>query len=276
VTILDLAHRVLGCGEPTEKVAAAYALERASLEAFVVSPLTSPLSGQPARPKTPVLVPPYLVKKRRIGSEKGRIALLHAVAHIEFNAVDLAADMIARFSLDTRIAPNKQKTFIRDWAKVCQEEAKHFSMVRSQLKNLGSDYGELPAHGGLWAAAIHTQHSIAARLAIAPMVLEARGLDVTPNMIEKLTQVGDHESAAILQVIYDDEIGHVKIGTDWFQYIASQDNENPKDYFRQLVREFFQGRVKPPFNIPARDLAGLEKDYYMGLENIESLEATSS
>jgi len=271
VTILDLAHRVLECGEPDQKVAAAYALEQASRETFTVSPLTKPLSDVPARPENPVLVPPHLVKKRRLGSEKGRIALLHAVAHIEFNAIDLAADMIVRFSLDARIRMNDRKSFILDWTKVCQEEAKHFSIVRTQLKNLGSDYGALPAHGGLWAAAVHTQHDIAARLAIAPMVLEARGLDVTPNMIEKLIQVGDHDSAAILQVIYDDEIGHVRIGTDWFQYIASQNNENPKTYFRRLVREFFKGRVKPPFNIPARSLAGLEKDYYMGLENIESL-----
>ena len=175
--------------------------------------------------------------------------------------------MIARFSLDSRLNEAERPSFIRDWAKVCGEEAKHFSMIRTRLQGLGIDYGHLPAHGGLWESALKTQHDIAARLAIAPMVLEARGLDVTPNMIEKLTQVGDHDSAAILQVIYDDEIGHVRIGTHWFHHIAATTDLSPRDYFRTLVTDFFQGNVKPPFNIPARDLAGLQKNYYMGLED---------
>lgn len=269
MSILALAHKVLKSGDPTDKVEAVYALTCASEQDFTITPLTEPLNDHPERPPTPILVPPHQVKRRRLGSENGRIALLHAVAHIEFNAIDLAADMIARFSFDDRIPSKLRKRFILDWVKVCKEEAKHFSMVRAHLQKLGSDYGAHSAHGGLWEAAIHTQHDIAARLAIAPMVLEARGLDVTPKMIEKLTQAGDHDSAAILQVIYDDEIGHVKIGTDWFHHIAAENNRAPKVYFRALVTEFFQGRVKPPFNIPARDLAGLQKDYYLGLENIE-------
>jgi len=270
MTILDLAHNVLKASAPSDKVEAVFALSRACEQGFTLSPLTTALEDSPERPETPILVPPHQVKRRRLGSETGRKALLHAVAHIEFNAINLAADMIARFSFDSRITAPRRKDFVRDWVKVCSEEAKHFSMVRAHLQKLGSDYGDYPAHGGLWAAAIHTQHDIAARLAIAPMVLEARGLDVTPNMIEKLTQVGDYESAAILQVIYDEEIGHVKIGTDWFHHVAAQDNQAPKPYFRALVTEFFHGRVKPPFNIPARDLAGLQKDYYMGLEKTES------
>ena len=269
MTVLNLAHNVLKSADPTDKVEAAFALGRMCEQDFTPRPLTAKLDDHPARPGAPILVPPHKVKRRRLGSENGRKALLHAVAHIELNAIDLAADMIARFSFDPRITQKHRKRFIRDWVKVCQEEAKHFSMVRQHLQSLGSDYGEFPAHGGLWSAAIHTQHDIAARLAIAPMVLEARGLDVTPSMIEKLIQVGDNDSAAILQVIYDEEIGHVKIGTDWFHYVAAQDKQPPKDYFRALVTEFFKGRVKPPFNIPARDLAGLEKDYYMGLEKVD-------
>ena len=267
MSILTIAQNVLKAGCPSAKVEAAFHLRDACEGEFIVSALGKALADEPARPKTPVLVPPHAVKRRRLGSVDGRKALLHAVAHIEFNAIDLAADMIARFSLDPLIQDNRRADFVKDWAKVCSEEAKHFSMVRARLQTLGSDYGDYPAHGGLWEAARYTSHDIAARLAIAPMVLEARGLDVTPNMIEKLTQVGDHESAAILHVIYDDEIGHVRIGTDWFHHIAYRKNENARLYFRALVTEFFQGRVKPPFNIPARDLAGLQKDYYSGLED---------
>ena len=266
MSILDLAHEVLREGDPSAKVAAAFSLERAAKLEFNINALANPLSNTPARPHAPKLVPPHAVKRRRLGSQAGRSALLHAVAHIEFNAIDLAADMIARFSLDQRLNETDRPDFIRDWVTVCTEEAKHFSIIRARLQNLGIDYGHLPAHGGLWEAAIKTQHDIAARLAIAPMVLEARGLDVTPNMIEKLLQVGDQESAAILQTIYDDEIGHVRIGTHWFHYIAATTDFSPRDYFRSLVNEFFHGHVKPPFNIPARDLAGLEKDFYMGLE----------
>lgn len=252
--------------EPAEKVQAAFSLGIACETDFEIAPLSQDLANYPARPDKPDLVPPSAVKRRRLGTEEGRKALLHAIAHIEFNAIDLAADMIARFGRDENIENHQRKDFIQDWAKVCAEEAKHFSMTRMRLQSLGTDYGGYPAHGGLWEAAVHTNHDIAARLAIAPMVLEARGLDVTPNMIMKLTDVGDHESAAILQIIYDDEIGHVKIGTDWFHYIAKQKNNSPRDFFRTLVTEFFKGRIKPPFNIPARDLAGLTKDYYMGLE----------
>ena len=266
MSILDSAHKVLLASDPTAKVEAAVSLERAAKVEFDIKPLSNQLADNPARPHAPMLVPPHAVKRRRLGSQAGRNALLHAVAHIEFNAIDLAADMIARFSLDPRLNETERPDFIRDWVTVCSEEAKHFSMVRARLQSMGMDYGHLPAHGGLWEAALKTQHDIAARLAIAPMVLEARGLDVTPNMIEKLTQVGDHESAAILQTIYDDEIGHVRIGTHWFHYIAATTDFSPRDYFRSLVTEFFHGNVKPPFNIPARDLAGLQKDYYMGLE----------
>lgn len=266
MSILDLAHNVLLSATPTEKAQAAFTLAQACESGLDIAPLTQLLADYPARPDRPELVPPSAVKRRRLGSKEGRIALLHAIAHIEFNAIDLAADMIARFGRDSHIEDTKRDSFIRDWAKVCAEEAKHFSMICARLQSLDADYGDYPAHGGLWEAAVHTNHDIAARLAIAPMVLEARGLDVTPNMIEKLTQVSDHESAAILQVIYDDEIGHVKIGTNWFHHIAHQHNKAPRDYFRTLVTEFFMGRVKPPFNIPARDLAGLQKDYYMGLE----------
>jgi len=267
MSILNLAHNILKAADPSAKTAAAFALGGACQHVFDIAPLEANLNDNPARPDAPKLVAPHSVKKRGLGSEAGRKALLHAVAHIEFNAIDLAADMIARFTFDARIAPDKRVDFIRDWAKVCTEEAKHFSLVRTRLQSLGADYGDYEAHGGLWAAALNTRHDLAARLAIAPMVLEARGLDVTPNMIGKLTQAGDHDSAAILQIIYNEEIGHVSIGTHWFHYVAAQHALSARAYFRQLVREFFRGTIKPPFNIPARDLAGLQKEFYMGLEN---------
>ena len=267
MSILGLAHNILKAADPTAKVDAAFALRDACQQDFEILPLNSSVPDNPARPDSPILVPPHSVKRRGLGTEDGRKALLHAVAHIEFNAIDLAADMIARFTLDTRISAADRTAFIRDWAKVCGEEAKHFSLVRARLQNLGVDYGDYEAHGGLWAAALNTRHDIAARLAIAPMVLEARGLDVTPNMIEKLTQAGDQDSADILQIIYDEEIGHVSIGTHWFHYVAAQQDLSARAYFRALVSEFFRGSIKPPFNIPARDLAGLQADYYMGLEN---------
>ena len=267
MSILDIAHIVLKTADPFAKVEAAFALHDASQKSFDILRLKTDLADAPARPDKPALVPPHAVKRRKLGSEAGRKALLHAVAHIEFNAIDLAADMITRFTLDPHIKDTDRVAFIRDWSRVCGEEAKHFSMVRARLQSLGTDYGDYDAHGGLWEAAQNTAHDIAARLAIAPMVLEARGLDVTPNMIEKLTQAGDHDSAAILQIIYDEEIGHVSIGTHWFHYVAAQQTLSPRDYFRKLVTEFFRGSVKPPFNIPARELAGLQKHYYMGLEN---------
>jgi len=265
--VLDLAYQVLRAATPSEKVKAALDWQSRMKAAIMTpTPLAEPLADYPARPDTPRLVPPNEVKKRRLGSVEGRIALLHAIAHIEFNAIDLAADMVCRFSFDPRLSENDRADFILDWAKVCSEEAKHFSLIRARLKELGADYGTLPAHGGLWAAAVNTKHDIAARLAIAPMVLEARGLDVTPAMIDKLKTVGDMDSVAILEIIYAEEVGHVKIGTDWFHHIARAEKRPAKDYFRQLVTQYFNGSVKPPFNIPARDLAGLQEAYYAGLE----------
>ncbi|CAM3782399.1 ferritin-like domain-containing protein [Litorimonas haliclonae] len=221
--------------------------------------------SKPGRPKKPDLVLPSEVPRRRLGSPEGRGALLHAIAHIELNAIDLAADMIARFASHPLIYPDLQSDFIEDWSQVCAEEAKHFNLLTNRMASLGVAYGDYPAHNGLWDAAFKTRHDIAARLAIAPMVLEARGLDVTPGMIAKLEKVGDEKSVAILKVIYKDEIGHVKIGAKWFQNIAQLEGESPRPYFHKLVKTHFAGRLKPPFNVQARTLAGLTEDYYAPL-----------
>ena len=219
----------------------------------------------PARPDNPILVPPAEVPRRRLGSENGRAALLHAVAHIEFNAIDLAADMIVRFGHNCDIPEAIRQNFIGDWISVCHDEARHFKMIENRLENLRTSYGSFPAHNGLWEAAIATKDNFAARLAIAPMVLEARGLDVTPSMIEKLKKNRDLESAKILKTIYNDEIGHVAIGAKWFRIFAELMHKNPESYFHELVGTYYAGKLKPPFNVQARTLAGLKQGFYMPL-----------
>ena len=215
---------------------------------------------RPARPDRPRLIAPGEVPKRRKGGNLGnRIALLHAVAHIELNAIDLAWDIIARFG---GAMPG---AFTDDWIKVGDEEAKHFLLIRNRLLAFDSDYGALDAHDGLWEAAESTAHDVAARLAIVPMVLEARGLDVTPGMIKRFRNSGDEESAAALDTIYREEIGHVATGARWFRYVSEQRDERPENYFHTLVDRHFSGQLKPPFNDNARTLAGMGEEYYAPL-----------
>lgn len=162
---------------------------------------------RPGRPSRPRLVPPRNLAKRGLGTRAGRIALLHAVAHIEFNAIQLALDAAYRF----REMP---EAFVSDWLRVAVEEARHFRLLRARLRALGADYGDLPAHNGLWAMCFATRHDVLERMALVPRLLEARGLDVTPGMIARLEAAGDTESAAILRVIQHEEVAHVAIGTE--------------------------------------------------------------
>ncbi len=196
-------------------------------------------------------------KRGKARSDAGRIALLHALAHIEFNAIDLACDLIARFA-DNGLP----RAFYDDWVVVAGEEALHFTLLSERLRTLGSHYGALPAHDGLWEAAEQTRHDLYARLAIVPLVLEARGLDVTPAMIRNLEGAGDMESTAILQRIYEDEIGHVAAGERWFRWLCQRDGLDPVDTYHRLVRTHFRGRLKPPFNLAARSAAGFGAEYY--------------
>ena len=217
---------------------------------------------RPARPARPLLCPPREVPRRKIGpAPAGRTALLHALAHIELNAIDLAWDMVARFS-----GEGLPHAFLDDWVKVADEEAKHFTLLSGRLSALGAAYGDLPAHDGLWQAAEATAHDLLARLAVVPLVLEARGLDVTPAMIAKLEAAGDDESAAVLRVIYADEIGHVAIGKRWFDWLCARRGVAPQETWRSLVRCHFKGALKPPFNAEARESAGFPAGYYAGLE----------
>ncbi len=213
---------------------------------------------RPARPERPLLRPPRdMPRRRNFGSLPGRLALLHALAHIELNAIDLAWDLIARFA-DTGLP----REFFDDWQGVGAEEAEHFALLSARLAALGSAYGALPAHDGLWEAAAATAHDLIARLAIVPLVLEARGLDVTPEMMRRLTRAGDPESAAILARIYEDEIGHVAVGVRWFDRVCRSHGLAPQATFHDRVQRYFTGALKPPFNRAARDLAGLPAAYY--------------
>lgn len=229
------------------------------------SPLDPPLPERPGRPEKPELVPPKHMEKRSLHTLKGRIALLHAIAHIELNAVDLALDIVARFTSEP--IPH---SFFDGWMQVAFEEAKHFRMVRARLNDLGADYGDLPAHDGLWQAAHSTRNDLTARLAVVPLILEARGLDVTPSLQAKMVETGDMESAAVLDVIYNDEKGHVAVGAKWFRFLCARQKKDPAATFRQLVRANFRGSLKAPFNDIARAEAGLTPTFYRALTSTSS------
>ena len=213
---------------------------------------------RPARPVKPALLPPRSVPRRRItAGTAGRIALLHAIAHIELNAIDLALDMACRF-----VEQSLPKDFYSDWLGVADDESRHFLMLSDRLAQMGAAYGDLPAHDGLWQAADATKDDLLARLAIAPLVLEARGLDVTPAMIEKLTNVGDQDSASALGIIMTDEVGHVAVGKRWFDYVCGLDRLDPVSSWHQLVTTYFHGDLKPPFNVAARRAAKFSSAFY--------------
>lgn len=219
-----------------------------------------PVPLRPGRPDTPVLVPPNKVPRRSLESERGRIAMIHALAHIELNAIDLALDIVARFA-DKDVPPS----FFDGWMGVADDEARHYGLLQDRLAQLGSHYGALPAHDGLWEAATDTAENLHARLAIVPLVLEARGLDVTPSLLEKLGRIGDHETASILSIIYEDEKTHVAVGAKWFRFLCARNHQDPAAAFQALVRRHFRGDMKPPFNDLARASAGLTPSFYRSL-----------
>ena len=266
--VLADARTVLLTADPHKKAMKARQMREKWLTNPNIDEPPGDLPEQPARPDRPTLVAPSAVPRRRLGSAQGRGALLHAIAHIELNAIDLAADMIARFTLHSQIAVEDREDFVRDWSSVCDDEARHFILLAERLETLGLRYGDHPAHNGLWEAAKSTRDNFPARVAIAPLVLEARGLDVTPGMIKRLKNVGDNESVAILEVIYSEEIGHVSIGAKWFKYLAAQQPETAESYFQSLVKSHFKGQIKSPFNERARSLAGLSRAYYAPLATL--------
>lgn len=220
------------------------------------------LPERPARPDLPVLTEPKQVPKRKIGGIKGRTALVHALAHIELNAIDLAFDMAARFASECMDRFGSADEFISDWIAVGAEEADHFELLENRLKELGSWYGAMNAHDGLWQAAHKTRDNWAARLRVVPMVLEARGLDVTPATVSGLRVHNDEKTAEILDKIYKDEIRHVRTGVKWFTRVCQADGVKADESFRALVEIYFKGQLKPPFNEAARSQAGLLPNFY--------------
>ena len=251
---------VLTAAEPRDKVRAARAAARDWRLGRLSPTIDATMPDRPERPARPALLAPHDMPKRgRGGSERGRIALLHALAHIEFVAIDLAFDLVGRF------AAAFPREFVDDWMAVGADEAMHFVLLDRRLRALGAGYGGLPAHDGLWEAAMATAHDPLARLAVVPMVLEARGLDVTPATIERFAVAGDETSCRILTRILHDEERHVRAGTRWFEWACARERVDAPAHWRALVSKHFRGRVKPPFNDSARDRAGLTLDYYAAL-----------
>ena len=248
---------ILASADPAAKVAASRALAAAWSEG-AMAPGRAVAPPRPARPERPSLRPPKeMAKRRAFGSLAGRIALLHALAHIELNAIDLAWDLVSRFA-----GEELPRAFFDDWVEVAAEEAYHFELLAGRLAELGARYGDLPAHDGLWEAAAATADDLLARLAVVPLVLEARGLDVTPEMAARLERAGDAESAEILRHIYRDEIGHVATGVRWFDRFCRARGLDPEAVFQERVRRFFKGDLKPPFNHQARAAADFPGHYY--------------
>lgn len=235
-----------------------FAARAGDAEEIAIGTATPPL--HPARPEKPELRSPRDVPRRRPGSAAGRLALLHAVAHIELNAVDLHWDIIARFSHIPM-----PMGFFDDWVKAADEESKHFNLICDCLEAMDSHYGALPAHAGMWRAAEDTADDFMGRLAVVPMVLEARGLDVTPGMIDIFRKADLPDVVAALEVIYAEEVSHVAYGSKWFHFLCGRKDADPKEEFHTLVRRYFHGALKPPFNEEKRAEAGIPPDFYWPL-----------
>jgi len=218
------------------------------------------MPDRPGRPARPELLPPRAMPRRTTQGVKGRIALLHSLAHIELNAIDMTWDLIGRFAH----VPMPQSYF-DNWVQVGLEEARHFELLSGRLAELDAAYGDLPAHDGLWQAAQATGDVLLSRLAVVPLVLEARGLDVSPSLIEKLEASGDGASARIIGIIYRDEKRHVAFGAKWFRFLCEREGLMPEPTFHTLVRTHFRGPIKPPFNDKARSEAGLAPGFYKPL-----------
>jgi uncharacterized ferritin-like protein (DUF455 family) len=260
--LFSAARACLEAASPDDKpaltLAMAEAFTRGELPILQDAPPPAPI-GMPGRPARPRLVHPRDLPRRGFGTDEGRAAFLHAVAHIEFNAIDLAWDAVYRF----RGMPH---AYYADWVQVAHDEARHFQMLRARLRDFGHDYGDFDAHNGLWEMAQKTAHDGLARMALVPRVLEARGLDVTPGMIDKLRALGDADTAAILEVILREEVGHVAAGSRWYRWHCERAGVEPRARFRELLRQYASGVLHGPFNTQARLQAGFDP------EELESLQ----
>lgn len=251
----------LALTDPAAKCAAVKALEAAWRSGAVQADRGCPVEPirAPGRPERPQLVDASRVPRRRVGSAEGRAALVHAIAHIEFNAINLALDAIYRFR-------GMPAGYYADWLSVAVDEARHFQLLEQRLRVMGRTYGDFPAHNGLWEMAEKTADRCLVRMALVPRVLEARGLDVTPGMIERLEAAGDAETVAVLRVILAEEVRHVAIGTRWFRYCCEQAALEPSATFLDLLERRYAGAVRGPFNLEARYAAGFTPEEMAALE----------
>lgn len=204
---------------------------------------------KPGRPSQPELVDPKFLPKRKLNSLLGKAALLHAIAHIEFNAINLALDAVYRFQ-------EMPDDYYSDWLKIAVEEAYHFGLVKDYLEDCGYHYGDFPAHNGLWEMALETDHDVLVRMALVPRILEARGLDVNPGIQEKLASIGDTRAVEILKIIERDEIGHVACGNHWYRYLCKERDYQPLETFKRLIQKHAMRTLRGPFAIENRIKAG--------------------
>lgn len=245
-------YRALMENDPARKIQQTYAIYYGLRDGLYHRDATEVLSVPDAgRPSAPELVAPKDVASRRLGSREGICAMLHAIAHIEFNAINLSLDAAYRFQ-------NMPEDFYRDWIRVAKEEAYHFSLITQRLEALGSHYGAFNAHGGLWQACVDTEHDVMVRMALVPRVMEARGLDVTPLIQKKLQQHGEARSARLLDIIYRDEQGHVAIGSHWFKHCCAERGLPYRETFAELLSNYLKATIKGPFNVEARLQAGFD------------------
>ncbi len=252
--IFSAARASLLASEPDEKKrlteSAASAWREGRLD--VTEDIEPEKIDEPGRPPQPELVAPRDLPIRKLTSAEGRAAFIHALTHIEFNAINLAWDAVYRFR-------GMPRDFYGDWVRVADEEAYHFGLLRERLRSLGHEYGDFSAHNGLWEMAQKTAFDPMVRMALVPRVLEARGLDVTPGMMHRLRDIGDSESANVLEIILRDEIGHVEIGSRWFRHLCEQRGLEPDSTYQDLLRKYMTGRLKRPFNDEARKAAGFSE-----------------
>lgn len=269
----DLFSAALECllqAEPERKCALTAAAAQAWREGRLgVSGHDAPAHdvAHPGRPERPRLIAARKLPQRGLGSADGRAAFVHAIAHIEFNAINLAWDAVYRFR-------GMPAAFYADWVAVADDEARHFCLLRGRLRSLGFDYGDFDAHDGLWEMARKTADHCLARMALVPRVLEARGLDVTPGMIKRLRGIGDSDTVAILEVILREEVAHVAAGTRWYLWCCQREGVDPQTTFASLLRAHALGALRGPFNRPARHSAGFSDDEMELLEHLSASERT--
>lgn len=260
--------QLLAISDPQEKCVAVMALhahferQDVSLDtALIFDMRCDQLPKLPGRPNSPILVDPTSVQRRSMNTIEGRAVLIHALAHIEFNAINLALDAVWRF-------PNMPQDYYSDWLSIAKEESYHFQLLAEHLGHLGYRYGDFPAHNGLWEMVEKTVDSPLARMALVPRTLEARGLDALPPILERMQQVKDQRAVEILQLIYRDEVGHVAIGNRWFQYLCDQEQRDPIATYLELTQQYGAPKVKGPLNLDARKAAGFSDRELLMLEGL--------